>query len=58
MRVEPDPYFRREGFDVYTDAYLTISQVSHSLRIGKKLIFLFPMIGGVGDENKGEDIRW
>ena len=27
ISVKPDPYFRREGNDIYTDYYLTIPQV-------------------------------
>jgi len=26
VTVKPDPYFKREGFDIYTDGYITISQ--------------------------------
>ena len=27
INVKPDPYYKREGFDIHTDANLTISQV-------------------------------
>lgn len=26
INVKPDPYYRREGYDIYTDTYLSISQ--------------------------------
>lgn len=31
VSVKPDPYFKREGYDIYTEAYITIAQVYGNL---------------------------
>ena len=31
VKVKPDPYYRREGSDVHTDRYISVSQVSLSI---------------------------
>ena len=36
--VKPDHYFRRDGYDIYSDAFLTISQVFND-SLNKKLRF-------------------
>jgi len=38
VSVQPDPYFKREGYDIYTDAYLTISQAVLGAKLDVKTL--------------------
>ena len=33
INVKPDPYFRRDNFDIFTTSYVTISQVKYYIMI-------------------------
>jgi len=37
IKVKPHPYFKRDGFDIHTDLYITVSQVNYFLLNDKRL---------------------
>ena len=51
IKVKDDPYFRREGSDIHTDRYITVTQVSN-------LTFKIMALGYYGLSNKLENTLW
>lgn len=39
VNVKSDPYFRREDFDIYTTAYLNISEAVLGTKVNVKTIY-------------------
>lgn len=39
VNVKPDPYFKREGFDIYTTSYLNISEAVLGTKVDVKTLY-------------------